>query len=235
MAAHFKRHRFVLGLTLVGLVVAALAYLQSRGIMIDFEMVKMYRMDIELFIMERLFFGVLIFMFAYIATVGLSLPFATPLTVLSGFLFGTLLGTGIVAISATIGATIAFLLVRFFFRDYVTSKFGTKLRVVNDELRGNGFKDILILRLTPIVPFSLINVAAPLTSICVRDFSLATLFGTLPFTFVYVNAGTQIASVESVGDIVSFPTILGISLIVIAATVPPVIRRLRRPAVSRTQ
>lgn len=228
MAKTLKRHRLVLGLLIVGIVVALFAYLKAQGITIDLAMVQMYRDDLELLLEDHLYLGIAIFSIIYILTVGFSLPFATPLTVLSGFLFGTLLGTGVVAFSATVGATVAFLLVRFFFRDYVTEKFGSKLSVLNDELTGHGFRDILILRLMPIVPFALINVAAPLTNVRVRDFFFATLLGTIPFTFVYVNAGKRIAEVDSVGDIISFPTVLGISLVVFAITLPKFIRRRKK-------
>ena len=127
-----------------------------------------------------------------------------------------------------VGATLSVIINRFFFQDAVRAALGSKLKWVNAELEGHGLRDIFILRLTPIVPFSLINLGAAVTHVQVRDFFFATFVGTLPFTLVYVNAGTQIARVESPGDIISLPTLIGISLVVIAATLPIFIRRYRQ-------
>lgn len=221
------RKRLILGLGIVGLIIFGVLYLKSRGIMIDLEMVKMYRMDIEAFLNSHLLVGVCIFMLTYVCVVGLSLPFATPLTILAGFLFGNILGTAVVSVSATIGATIALVLVRYFFYDFVRERFGNQITRVDKEFTGYGFRDVLVLRLMPIVPFALINAGAGLTRIRVRSFFFATLVGTLPFTFVYVNAGTQIANVQSSADILSLPMITGISLIVFAVAFPGFIRRHR--------
>lgn len=222
------KRRSTLGILFFGAVAVVLWYLQSVGAFPDFSMIKMYRMDVELYLMQNLFTGIVIFSLIYIVAIGLSLPFATPLTILSGFLFGNLLGTGIVSFSATLGATLALILIRFFFYSDFSERFAHRLRWVNNELTGHGFRDIFILRLTPIVPFSLINIGAALTTIKVRDFFFATLLGTVPFTFVYVNAGTQIAKIDSPSDIVSLPVLLGISLLVLVASLPLIIRRRNR-------
>jgi len=223
MAKLVQQHRLTLGLIFIGLIIVGAVYLNNLGL--DFSMLKMYRMDIEAFIMKNLALGVLIYTGIYTATIALSLPLATPLTILSGFLFGSMLGTAIVAVSATVGATLSVIINRFFFQDAVRSALGSKLKWVNAELEGHGFRDIFILRLTPIVPFSLINLGAAVTHVRVRDFFFATLVGTLPFTFIYVNAGTRIAKIDSASDIVSLPTLMGISLIVFAVSLPMFVRR----------
>lgn len=222
---HILKRRSTFGLLFFGALALGLWYLHSIGVFPDFSMIKMYRMDVEAYLMQNLFAGVLIFALVYIAAVGLSIPIATPLTILSGFLFGNILGTGIVAISASVGATIALVLIRFFFYEDFKTRFAHRLEKVNREMTGHGFRDIFILRLTPIVPFALINIGAALTDIKTRSFFLATLIGVVPFTFVYVNAGTQIAMIESPGDIISLPVILGISLLVLVASLPLVIHR----------
>ena len=206
--------RYVFGLVFVVVVTVLFVYLETHGMLPSFKMVQEQRMEIEGFLMRDPVLGVVIFSALYIAAIAFSLPFATPLTVLSGFLFGPVLGTIIVVVSATIGATIIFILARFFFRRFFTRKLGDKLEVVNNEFTNHGFVDVLLLRLAPIVPFALINVATALTSVSFKNYVLATLIGIVPFTFIYVQAGAELARIQRIRDILSLETILTISLIV---------------------
>lgn len=217
----------VLGIIFFAVVVGIVLVLQGKGITPDVHMLTAYREGLEAFLMDNVLLGALLYAAVYVLVVALSLPFATPLTLLAGFLFGNMLGTGLVVVAASIGATAALVLVRFFFFDYVKASFGYRLRRVHEELRGNGFRDILILRLTPIVPFALINLGAALTPVRVSHFCFATVLGTIPFTFIYVNAGTQLATLSSPGDVLSLPFVVGVSLVVFAATLPLLMRRSR--------
>lgn len=224
-----RQKRLFLGVLFILGVLTLVYILQAQGLLMSFEEIRDQRGEIETFLMQDPLLGILIFAAIYITAVALSLPIATPLTVLSGFLFGSILGTGVVAVAATTGATIIFILARFFFREYFTEKFGNSVERVNRELTDNGFRDVLLLRLTPLVPFALINVATALTSVRIRDYVLATLIGTLPFTFVYVHAGSRLAELNSLSDVLSFQTLLAVSLVVVAAAVPLIIRRRKSP------
>lgn len=227
MAAHFKKHRLLFGLIFIAGIILLLTYLHTHGIMFDLKMAQMYRMDIEEALMKNMFIGAVLYILIYTTIIAFSLPFATPLTILSGFLFGNIIGTLVVAVAASSGATLSVLINRFFFREFVEYKFGRQLRKLNTELHGNGFRDILLLRLAPVIPFSLINIFAAVTSVRIRDFFFATLIGTLPFTFVYVNAGKELAQLESFSDIISPQVIIGISLIALSVAIPIFIRRRR--------
>ena len=219
-----KLERWHFGVLFILAVIALVYYLNGQDLFMTFEHVRDQRDELEAFIMRSPVAGILIFSAIYIGAVALSLPIATPLTVLAGFLFGSVLGTAVVGVTATIGATIIFLLARFFFRDFFMQKFGYRIRKIDAEFTTNGFRDVLLLRLAPVVPFVLINVATALTNTKTRDYILATFFGILPFTFVYVNAGNRLAELNSVSDIVSVQTVIAISLLVAAAAVPLVIR-----------
>jgi len=219
--------RFRVGLLLVLVVGALIGVLGAHGLLPTFAEVRAGRMEIETFLMEMPVLGALIFSLGYILVVALSIPVATVLTVLAGFLFGSVLGTVLVVTAATIGASLLFLLVRFFFRDVVSTRFDSRLEVVNRELADNGFRDVLLLRLAPVIPFALINVGAALTSVRFRDYALATLIGITPFTFVYVHAGTRLAEIERVSDIVAPQTLLAVSLLVFASFISIVARRAR--------
>ena len=209
--------RYVLGLIFVAAVATLFVYLKMHGMLPSFEMVQEQRMAIEAFLMRDPVLGIGIFACIYIVAIALSLPVATPLTILSGFLFGRVLGTVIVVVSATVGATIIFVLTRFFFHRFFTRKFGDRLEVVNNEFTNHGFFDVLFLRLIPVIPFALINVGTALTSVRLQNYVLGTLLGIIPFTFIYVQAGTQLAHIKRVEDILSFETLLTVSLVVAGA------------------
>lgn len=150
---------------------------------------------------------ILIFAATYIVMTGASLPFATPLTVLAGAIFGTLVGSIVVSFASTIGATIAFLVSRFLFQDAVESKFGDRLAKLQDGIEREGAFYVFGLRLVPLFPFVVLNSLLGLTKIKTFTFFWASQLGMLLGTIVYVNAGKELANINSIGDIAS-PTLL---------------------------
>jgi len=158
----------------------------------------------------------LLFIAFYAGVVALSIPLATPLSLLGGYLFGAVIGTGLVVVGATVGATIIFILVRFFFRDFFLRNFESRLSTLNQDFGTHGFRNILFLRLTPLVPFSLINVAAALSKVNMRDYMLGTFLGIIPFAYVYVEAGNQLANITNADDAVPFTMVISRSLIAVA-------------------
>lgn len=220
--------RVYVGLVFLALILGFLFYVQSADLLPTFAEIKESREVIQQFVEANLFLSVLLFVAVYVISVALSLPIAVFLTLLAGFLFGVVLGTALVSFSATLGATIIFLATRFFFQDFVVSRFTHKISWLQHEMAGNGFRSILFLRLIPAVPFWLINVGAAVTRVRTRDYIAATFIGALPFTIVYVFAGTRFAEIDSVSDVVSLPTLLAVSLIVAVFAVPFFIRRRRR-------
>jgi len=149
-----------------------------------------------------------LYMIVYIVMAGLSLPGAAILTIAGGALFGLVTGTVVVSFASTLGATLAFVVARFLLRDFVQSRFGKRLEAVNRGVEKDGAFYLLALRLVPAFPFFVINVVMALTPIRTWTFFWVSQLGMLPATAVYVNAGTQLAAVDSVGDIFS-PGLLG--------------------------
>lgn len=147
------------------------------------------------------------YFFVYIIMAALSLPGATLLTLAGGALFG--LGTGLIVVSfaSTIGASLAFLVSRYLLRDFVQSKFGDRLKVINEGIAKEGAFYLFSLRLVPLFPFFVINLVMGLTTLPVRTFYWVSQLGMLPGTAVYVNAGTEIAKLESMKGILS-PTLI---------------------------
>ena len=148
------------------------------------------------------------FMAVYILQTALSLPGAAILSLAAGAIFGAVAGTIYAIIAATIGATLAFLVTRYLLRDAVLGKFGGKLEAINRELEARGLNYLLFLRLVPVFPFFLINLAAGVTRLPLRTFILGTAIGIIPGGFVYVNAGASLATIDSLRGIAS-PRVLG--------------------------
>lgn len=148
------------------------------------------------------------FMAVYIIQTALSLPGAAILSLAAGAIFGTLMGTVYAVSAASIGATLAFLVTRYLLRDVVLNRFGNRLEGMNRELEARGFNYLLFLRLVPVFPFFLINMAAGLTRLPLRTFVIGTTIGIIPGGFVYVNAGASLATINSLAGIAS-PRVLG--------------------------
>lgn len=160
------------------------------------------------------------FMAIYIIQTALSLPGAAVLSLAAGAVFGAVMGTVYANIAATIGATLAFLVARYVFRDAILRRFGSRLEGMNRELEHRGFSYLLFLRLVPLFPFFLINLAAGLTRLPLRTFFLGTMFGIIPGGFVFVNAGASLATVDSLSGIAT-PRVLGsFALLGLFALVP---------------
>jgi len=147
------------------------------------------------------------YMVVYIVVTALSLPGAAVMTLGGGALFGVLIGTVAVSFASTIGATLACLAARFVLRDWVQAKFGDRLSAINRGMQKEGPFYLFSLRLIPIFPFFVINLLMGLTSIPLRTYFWVSQLGMLPATIVYVNAGKEIAKIDSLADIAS-PTLL---------------------------
>ena len=148
------------------------------------------------------------FFVLYVAVTALSLPGAAVMTLAAGSVFGLLGGTVLVSFASSIGATLAFLASRYLLRDQVQRRFGDRLESINEGIQREGALYLFTLRLVPIVPFFLINLAMGLVPIRVRTFYWVSQLGMLAGTVVYVNAGAQLADIESLSGIMS-PALLG--------------------------
>jgi len=147
------------------------------------------------------------FFLLYVAVTGLSIPGAAIMSLIAGALFGVLIGTAIVSFASTMGATLAFLSARYLLRDWVQTRFGERLRAIDDGLEKDGAFYLFTLRLIPIFPFFVINLLMGLTRIKTPTFFWVSQLGMLPATIVFVNAGTQISRIESTAGLLS-PTLI---------------------------
>jgi pyruvate/2-oxoglutarate dehydrogenase complex dihydrolipoamide dehydrogenase (E3) component/uncharacterized membrane protein YdjX (TVP38/TMEM64 family) len=143
------------------------------------------------------------YLLLYVAVTALSLPGAAVMTLAGGALFGLWVGTLLVSFASSIGATLAFLVSRWLLRDWVQGRYGERLAAVNAGMAKDGAFYLFTLRLVPVFPFFVINLLMGLTPIKTRTFYWVSQLGMLAGTLVYVNAGTQLARLDSLSGILS--------------------------------
>ncbi len=139
----------------------------------------------------------------YVLVTALSLPGAAVMTLAVGAIFGLFWGTVLVSFASTLGATLAFLISRFLLRDLVQERLGDKLKAINDGIEKDGVFYLFGLRLVPLFPFFVINLVMGLTRLKTFTFAWVSQVGMLLGTLVYVNAGTQLAGIDALSDIIS--------------------------------
>ncbi len=192
-------------LLIVGAIIGAVVLFQTLGLgqylTLDYLKGSQDKFS-QLYSENRL--GVIGFYLAvYIGVAALSLPGAAVMTLAGGFMFGFWVGLVLVSFASTIGATLACFVARFLLRDWVQNKFGSKLAPINRGIEREGAFYLFSLRLVPIFPFFVINLAMGLTRMNLLTFYWVSQVGMLPGTMVYVNAGKELGKLESLSGILS--------------------------------
>ncbi|MDE3037955.1 MAG: TVP38/TMEM64 family protein [Pseudomonadota bacterium] len=188
-----------------GAVIASIALFFGLGLYHEFTLagIKERQEELQYYYQQHPAFTLLLFGSCYVALAALSLPGAAIMTLLAGALFGFLPALVLVSFASSIGATLAFLASRFVLRDWVQDKFGEKLSAVNEGIEREGAFYLFALRLTPFIPFLLVNLLTGLTPIGVGMFYLISQLGMLPGTALYVYAGRQLGRITSISGIFS--------------------------------
>jgi len=160
----------------------------------------------------------------YVGAVAFSLPGGLVLSLTMGFVFGRWVGTVLAVLAATIGATIVFLAARYIFADAARKRLGALGEKINAGFTKNAFSYLLFLRLVPVFPFFLVNLAPAFTSIPLRTYVLGTFLGIIPGTFVFVNLGQTLGRIDSLQGLVSGETLGAFALLGLFALVPVALR-----------
>lgn len=208
-------------LLLVAVLIAAF-FAFDLGQYLELQYLKQQQARIEALRDDYPLRSALLYLVVYVIVTGLSLPGAALMTLLGGAVFGLLTGTVLVSMASTAGATLAFLVARYLFRDAVQERFGDRLQTINRGVEREGAFYLFTLRLVPAFPFFVINLVMALTPVRTWTFAWVSWLGMLPGTIVYVNAGTQLAGVESTAEVLS-PEIIG--AFVLLGVFPLVARR----------
>ena len=203
--AQEKSRKMVSKIVMVGLValgIVAFRYF-DLGQYLSLEYIKTSQEKFYTLYLSHRFIVIAAYMGIYIAVTALSLPGAAVLTLAGGGLFGLTVGTVAVSFASTIGATLACFVSRFLLREWVQKKFGDKLVAINDGIEKEGAFYLFSLRLVPIFPFFIINLLMGLTRMRLITFYWVSQIGMFAGTVVYVNAGKELAKIDSLSGILS--------------------------------
>jgi dihydrolipoamide dehydrogenase len=177
------------------------------------ESLKLHQESLNIYYAEHSLMVLGAFSLLYIVSVAFSFPGASILTLAAGAIFGFKVGTLVVSLSSTVGATLAFLASRYFFKDFVESKFKNKFDSINSGIEKEGIFYLFSLRLLPVFPFFLVNLLMGLTTLPTVTYFWVSLLGMLPGTMVYINAGTEISKIESLKGILSPSMVVSLILL----------------------
>ncbi len=197
-----------IALVVILLALVLLFFQFDLGQYLTLEYIKGQQQAIDEYYQENRALTLIGFFLVYVAITGASLPGAAVLTLAAGGIFGLVTGLILVSFASTIGASLAFLVSRYLFRDTVQSRFGANLKAINAGIEKDGAFYLFALRLVPAFPFFVINLVMGLTTLRLWTFFWVSQVGMFAGTVVYVNAGTQLAQIESASGIFSAEIIL---------------------------
>jgi uncharacterized membrane protein YdjX (TVP38/TMEM64 family) len=218
------RRRF-LSVILVFCMLLPLSYITR---FFSLSIVKANKDYLMLLVQDYYWLSVISYIAIYMAFTVCSLPGATVLTVTGGFLFGVLQGALYTIVGATGGAIVAFLIARYLFRSFIERRYNHKLAYFNQKFTQHGTYYLLALRLTPLIPFFLVNVLAALTDVRMKTFIITTVLGIIPGSLVYAFAGQQLSKLESLKDILSPGMLLLLFLLGSLPLVPVIMGYLKK-------
>jgi uncharacterized membrane protein YdjX (TVP38/TMEM64 family) len=162
--------------------------------------VNTYLRDVLEWVRDRGAAGVLIFAAVYITATVLFVP-GSILTLGAGFIYGVVWGSIYVSVASTLGATAAFIVGRYFARDWIAAKVSGNKRfaAIDDAVGDEGWKIVGLTRLSPVFPFNLLNYAYGLTKVSLRDYFFASWIGMMPGTVMYVYIGSLAGDLAMLG------------------------------------
>lgn len=221
----------------IALVLAGLAAAYASGLqhLLTFDSLATQQQWLQAHVAAHPILAPLLYVLAYVAVVALSVPGSAILTITGGLLFGTTLGAASAVLGATLGAIAIFLAARYAIGPWLAAKAGPFLEKLRTGLQKDGFSYLLAIRLVPIVPFWLANLAPALAGMRLAPFAAATLLGIIPATIVFASIGAGLGSVLAQGgrpnlSLILRPAIL-LPLLGLAALslLPIAVRRWRKP------
>ncbi|MFH0224765.1 TVP38/TMEM64 family protein [Vibrio furnissii] len=202
--------KLILGLILIAVIVALAT---TFGQYLTLDNAKAQQALLADYIDQHVVTAALIYFLSYVFITAFSIPGAAVVTLLGAALFGFWLSLLLVSFASTIGATLAFLSSRYLLKEWVQNRFGDKLHAVNQGMARDGAFYLLSLRLIPVFPFFLINLLMGLSPIALTRYYWVSQLGMLPGTAVYINAGTQLAQINSLSGIISPAVLLSFALL----------------------
>lgn len=203
---------FILLLVVVGIIVF---FALDGADYFRLDLLKQYHQTLVGYYVAHPLTVITVYFMLYVVVTGLSLPGATVLTLAGGAILGFWVGLFTVSFASTIGASCAFLAARVLLGQWVQKRYARWFSKINQGVEKGGAFYLLSLRLLPLLPFFVVNLLMGLTKMRLRVYFIASQIGMLPATAVYVNAGRQLATIESLKEILSFRIISALVLLAI--------------------
>ncbi len=203
------------------------AYASGLHEMLNLETLQAHKGQLKAYVTEKPVMTAMGFTAAYLVAVALSLPVATLLTLLGGFLFGKWLGTLFVVLGATLGASIIFLIAKSSLGTVLREKAGPLYKKAAKNMEENAWGYLFFMRLVPVFPFVLVNIVPALFNVPLRMYFITTFFGVMPGTFVFVNVGETLGEIESLNDLVSLKTLFAVALFGVFALIPVIYKQVK--------
>lgn len=191
---------------------------------ITLEQIQAHSLAFKHFVGEHYLLAVLMYMGIYALTIAIGIPGVAPLSLLGGYLFGVWLGTMYGALGATVGSVVAFIVVRYVLKNWVMRRYGHRIEGFNKQMRKYGANYLLMVHYASIIPFFFINTLAAISDVGWWTFIWTTVVGFIPLAMIYSFAGRELATIESVHDILSPPLIAVFVLLILLAFLPIVIK-----------
>ena len=217
--------RFLPLFILVGLISAAYAF--GLHEYLSLESIKERKEEFQGLIDANPLLAPIVFIALYAGCVALSLPIATLLTLLGGFLFGLVQGTLLVVTGATIGAAIIFMVAKTSLGSTLREKAGGLYTKVEGNMKDNAIGYLFFMRLVPVFPFVLVNILPALFNVSLRVFLLTTFFGILPGSAVYVYFGQQLGEINALSDLARPELLLAFALLGVFALIPTLYKQIK--------
>ena len=206
---------------------ASIFYFFEIGNFLSFEWLKDNQRLLEIFYQSNPLTVMVCFVSLFLFIGLFLLPGATLLSVFSGAVFGLPLGPLLVSVGSTLGALLAFYVARYILKNWVEERFGERLHPIQEGLCKNDIHYMLFLRLVPIAPFFLVNIAMGASQISWKVFMAGTLLGKLPAIWIYANAGSNLANLRSLADINSPRIIVALTLLCLLTLIPVAYKKIK--------
>jgi len=214
-------------LVLVFVSIIALIKFYELDAYVSFENLKAQKDVLNTYVNENYILTLVLFALLYLVAVAFMLPIATVLTLAGGVLFGAVAGALIVNIGATLGAVCAFIFSRYIIGKKIQGVYGNQLEKFNTELESNKYQYLFSLRFLPIFPFFLVNFLCGVTKLDLKAFVITTSLGIIPGSFVYTYAGSQLANIDSLGDIFTKEMLFAFVLLGTLSLLPVIVKKIK--------
>ncbi len=214
-------------LIFAGFIIVAILILHVMGLRdyITFAQLKRYGLSLQELVNQYYWQAVFTYMLIFIGSTITGLPVTVVLTVAAGFLFGIFYGTLYVIISATTGAMLMFVTVRYLIGEWIQMRYAAQLQGFNQEIEQHGARYVLALQVLPVTPTVFINLLAGISPMSLWTFIWTTAVGIMPGTLIYTWAGNRLPALESMREIMSF-SIIFILLMLVLLVFAPIMWRL---------